>query len=548
MYTSMRFLFFMIIIAESMVLFPQYGGGTGTSGDPYLISTLDHLSALSGTTSDWNKHFKQTANIDASGTSSWEGGAGWSPIGNSTTNFTGSYNGQGYTISGLTLYRPITNGYFGFFGYISNATLQNIGLTGVSIAAKSVIGGLVGYVYLSNISNCYVTGSVGAEYDKVGGLIGHIYNGNIVECYSSASVSGGNSNSNGAYAGGFVGYNEAGAAFSRCYSTGSVTSYSYVGGFIGVHASNTIEDCYSRGNVSGKGGNSDGAGFVGVNAGTISRGYSTGSVSLTHPAGFAYSNFGTISNSFWDTQTSGQSSSAGGTGKFTSQMKLQSTFTDAGWSNTTWNMDTRNDGYPYLDWENPGGTPLPVELTSFTASVNDNNVVLNWETATEVNNYGFEIERVKSEELKVKNFTTLGFVPGAGNSNSPKSYSFADNDIENGTYLYRLKQLNTDGSFDYSNEISAVVSFIPDKFLLMQNYPNPFNGETIIKYQLPEDGFITIKLFNVLGNESGVIINEFKKAGPHTVIFRAGDLSSGVYYYRMSSGNISHTARMILIK
>ncbi|NUN08927.1 MAG: T9SS type A sorting domain-containing protein [Ignavibacteriaceae bacterium] len=192
--------------------------------------------------------------------------------------------------------------------------------------------------------------------------------------------------------------------------------------------------------------------------------------------------------------------------------------------------------------------PLPVELTSFTASVNDNNVVLNWETATEVNNYGFEIERVKSEELKVKNFTTLGFVPGAGNSNSPKSYSFTDNDIENGTYLYRLKQLNTDGSYNYSNEITAVVAFIPDKFLLMQNYPNPFNSETVIRYQLPTDVFVKMEIYSTPGDKVAAPVNQFQKAGVHTIKFDALDLPSGIYFCEFTAGKYKSVKKFIILR
>ncbi len=550
------------VILLNFVLFAsllraQYGGGSGTSGDPYLISSLTHLETLSNTSSDWNKHFKQTVNIDASGTSSWNGGAGWSPVGNSSTNFTGSYNGQGYTISGIYINRT-SNSNIGFFGFINNATLQNIGLTGVTVSGSSVTGGLAGYVVSSNITNCYVTGTVGAQYDKVGGLIGAIWNGNITECYSTASVSGGNSNSSGYYAGGFVGHNDEGAAFSKCYSTGSVTSYDYIGGFIGVNDANTIENCYSRGNVSGKTGSSSGGGFAAVNNGTMSNCYSTGSVSMTNSGGFIYDNqgAGTISNCFWDTQTSGKSSSDGGTGKTTAEMKTASTFLDAGWSNAIWNLDTRNDGYPYLDWENPGGTPLPVELTSFTVILNGKLVILNWRTETEVNNDGFVIERASSFNGTGNRGTTsedewkaIHFVKGYGNSNSPKEYSFTDKTPPAGKVSYRLKQIDTDGSFTYSKEIEVNVA-APREYNLSQNYPNPFNPSTKIEFEVPATTRVQLELFNITGELVYTLTDKEYEPGYYEVELNAAKLglASGVYIYWLQTKDYFAVKKLLLAK
>ena len=157
-------------------------------------------------------------------------------------------------------------------------------------------------------------------------------------------------------------------------------------------------------------------------------------------------------------------------------MKASSTFTNAGWDPSVWYLDSEvNNGYPYLAWQNTGGSPLPVVLTTFTASNLGDNINLKWETATEVNNYGFEVQRaIQNSKLNIQNWNDIGFVKGSGNSNSPKNYSFIDDNPPAGTVEYRLKQIDNDGSFKYSSIVEA--SFMkPDNFALAQNYPNPFN-------------------------------------------------------------------------
>ena len=147
-------------------------------------------------------------------------------------------------------------------------------------------------------------------------------------------------------------------------------------------------------------------------------------------------------------------------------------------------------------------SPLPVELTSFIASAKDDNILLKWTTATEVNNYGFEIER--SQKSKVNSQTEwkkIGFVDGHGNSNSPKEYSYLDEWINYGSFYYRLKQIDTDGQFEYSNIIEVDAGNIPDGFVLEQNYPNPFNPITTIKFALAETQSAKLIIYDVLGNE-----------------------------------------------
>ncbi len=203
--------------------------------------------------------------------------------------------------------------------------------------------------------------------------------------------------------------------------------------------------------------------------------------------------------------------------------------------------------------------PLPVELTSFSGFVNNHNIKLNWATATEVNNYGFEIERntplnpLSRGEVEGM-WEKIGFVNGNGNSNSPKSYSFIDDDVSAESYLYRLKQIDNDGQFEYSKTIE--LSFIkPDAFSLEQNYPNPFNPTTIIRYTIPttplsfgEGLGVRLKVFDVLGNEAAVLVNETQQPGTYEAEFNADKLSSGIYFYRLQAGNIVETKKMILIR
>jgi hypothetical protein len=194
--------------------------------------------------------------------------------------------------------------------------------------------------------------------------------------------------------------------------------------------------------------------------------------------------------------------------------------------------------------DNTDNSALPVELTSFTASVKENIVNLSWQTETEVNNYGFEIER-KSEE---KAWAKIGFVEGYGNSNSPKNYSFRDDVITgSGIYFYRLKQLDNDGTFEYSQEISVIVGET-EQFSLQQNYPNPFNPVTKITFSLPEKSAVKLTIYNALGSKVKELVNENMDAGFHEIQFDANELSSGIYFTRLQSKKFNKTIKMLLLR
>jgi hypothetical protein len=187
--------------------------------------------------------------------------------------------------------------------------------------------------------------------------------------------------------------------------------------------------------------------------------------------------------------------------------------------------------------------PLPVELNSFSAKLSGNEIHLNWQTETEVDNYGFEIERNGFQE----DWTKIGFVEGHGNSNSPKEYSFIDKNINSEKYAYRLKQIDTDGSFTYSDVVEIDLK-LPDSFHLSQNYPNPFNPTTVINYQLPEAGKVTLSIYDILGNMVRTLVDEEKSAGNYKVEFDAAGLPSGVYFYILRAGSFVGSKKMLLLK
>jgi photosystem II stability/assembly factor-like uncharacterized protein len=196
---------------------------------------------------------------------------------------------------------------------------------------------------------------------------------------------------------------------------------------------------------------------------------------------------------------------------------------------------------------NNGGTP--VELISFTSTIEVNAVKLAWITATESNNSGFEILRLTHNN---NIWETIGFVPGFGTTTEPKSYSYTDKNITSGIYKYRLKQKDFYGTFTYSNEIEVEIDFTPEEFVLNQNYPNPFNPSTRIQYAIGSRQFVTLKVYDVLGNEIATLVNEEKPTGEYEVEFSPESSiknpASGIYFYQLKSGNFVETKKMLMIK
>jgi len=386
-----------LLISISLIADGQAPSGSGTEGNPYKIATLDNLLWMSTNDSSWVAYFEQIEDIDAADTQNWNDGAGFSRIGNSGIKFSGSYDGQCYSIDSLYIYRP-TKDYLGLFGYTDSATIINLGVTNVNITGDDVVGGLVGNnTNNSTINNCFITGNVNGDYNigglvgyshyaavansfstgnvdggwHVGGLVGRNYSSSVDTCYSTVDVTGtgnyigglvgecntistiedcystGSVNGTIGYVGGLVGYNY-NSAVNNSYSTGSVTGSVRVGGLVGYNiVSATVSNCYSTGSASGS---SYVGGLVGHNvmSATVSKCYSIGSVSgSSEKGGLVGWNEANVDNSFWDKETSYITYSSGGTGKTTTEMQDVATYTKL----TTAGLDSPWDfvGNPYDD-------------------------------------------------------------------------------------------------------------------------------------------------------------------------------------------------------
>lgn len=314
-----------------------YGGGDGTKTNPYQIWTAEQMNTIGANSYDWTKNFKLMADIDMSEYT----GTQYCIIGNSTTKFTGTFNGNGYVIRNLTYTTTLAVDYVGLFGWIENAFIQNLGIRNTSFASGGRnVGGLAGRNYRSTVTACYTTGSVsGVQY--VGGLIGFNYEGALVSCYSASTTSGDS------YIGGLVGRQYTGS-ISACYATGAASGSSYVGGLIGRNYQGKVICCYATGKLTA----------------AFSYGGICGDVTI----GGGYEDSGNI----WNTETSGTTASAMGTGKTTIQMKTISTYLEAGWDFSYSDGDRADwwmpeDDYPRIKFPVYVMTPEVVGMTQIEA-------------------------------------------------------------------------------------------------------------------------------------------------------------------------------------
>ncbi|MCF7805122.1 MAG: T9SS type A sorting domain-containing protein [Candidatus Marinimicrobia bacterium] len=538
---------------------PSYSDGSGTSGDPYLISSVSDLIGLSHYSDHWGKHFKQTADIsfntdetqvdwDGDGSADGSGTSGFSPIGNSDTYFTGNYDGQNYTINNLFINRPSTNN-IGLFGYAEMNTINNLGLINVDITGDDDVGALIGDA-TSSVSNCYSMGQI-SGYSDVGGLIGISTAYSISKCYSSCAVTGSS-----LYIGGLVGYST--TPISNCYSTGNVDGDNNVGGLVGQN-NNEISKSYSTGNVTG---NTDVGGLVGDNVSSVI-------------------------NSFWDTETSGQPGDDDGVGnqirtesnvygKTTSEMKTLATFTDVSTAglDTAWDFETNpnddmgnndywdidnsqsiNNGYPFLSWENGEDVSLPVELASFTGEYAKGSMQLTWVTESEIRNQGFILERwnVQNEAWQeIASFKTDAALRGQGSTSKRSVYTFTDHSVKTGQeYSYRLTDVSYAGEVKVHDDLVLQViatPTAPSVFRVQTPYPNPFNPTTTIVYSLPAEAPVRIAVYNITGQLVNVVYHQTQTAGNHQMSLSLPDYASGAYFLRISTPEHQQTRKLLLMK
>jgi len=226
---------------------------------------------------------------------------------------------------------------------------------------------------------------------------------------------------------------------------------------------------------------------------------------------------------------------------------------ELGWDPENTFFFTVNDDQITTTFFGSGNILLPIELSSFTASSSNKKVNLIWQTKTEVNNYGFEVERKSQSQTTslregALDWEKVGFVAGSGNSNSAKDYKFTDNTAAEGLYVYRLKQVDNDGTFSLSKEVEVEIKVMPVVYALEQNYPNPFNPGTTIKFSLPEKTNIKLSVYNALGEMVKELYNGEKSEGFHEVKFDASGLSSGMYFYKIESEAFTSTKKMLLVK
>jgi hypothetical protein len=216
-----------------------------------------------------------------------------------------------------------------------------------------------------------------------------------------------------------------------------------------------------------------------------------------------------------------------------------------------------------LDETSGGGEPLPVELQSFTVTRELQNIQLKWKTVAETNNYGFGIERKQvgglgfgsngqiinpKTQSSSQQWEKIGFREGNGNSNVPHEYVFNDLVVSAGQYSFRLKQIDRDGKFTYSQSVEVTISSIPTVFSMDQNYPNPFNPTTVISYQLSAVRQTSLIVYDVIGREVAVLVNEVKEAGYYSTQFDGTHLASGIYFARLTSGGKSQMRKLVLMK
>jgi len=201
------------------------------------------------------------------------------------------------------------------------------------------------------------------------------------------------------------------------------------------------------------------------------------------------------------------------------------------------------------DYSDTSQVIVPVELSSFTASLNGNSVNILWSTATELNNMGFEIERFSSS--LGSSWEKIAFIEGNGTTTEENHYQYVD-DFKyisvKGIVQYRLKQIDFDGTYEYSDVVEVNVDFTPKEYVLLQNYPNPFNPSTKIKYALPQSSRVNLTVYNAIGEVVSILVNKVQEEGFHEINFDASNLPSGIYFYRLVANENIQVKKMILMK
>jgi hypothetical protein len=527
---------------DTLGLFGYIGEGSGTDKgnitnlnlvDVEVNATHDHIGGLAA----YQDVSSSVENVHISGTI----------VGSDSSNYAGGLIGE-------------------VFGAVTNCSFDG------EIIGEFHLGGLIGGLNGGDVTTSHSSGTVKAHKDNVGGLIGRMSSGTVSNSYSTSDLSLRDINDKFIFdVGGFVGKVLDGT-ISQCYSQGNALSFrDRVGGFVGRNRGE-IYNCYSRGNVSGNNGASLTrlGGFVGWNErGKVINCYSTGAVTYddtSNPtnkgfAGAIDSNGSyEMTDNFWDTQTSGQTTTSGdATGKTTAEMKDFATYTDettvgltTAWDFVTnpnddagtddyWDMDqqgTVNDAYPILSWQDGADMLLPVRWLSFDGErISENVVELNWSTASELNNDQFEIQRSKSG----RDFATIGMLNGAGNSYEVVNYQFQDDNAPKETVYYRLKQIDYDGRYEYS-EIIVIHKESNLQTGELSIYPNPVSGTVNLKFPKYK-GDMQLEVLDM----SGLKIYTKQVSGKSSMSINTQQWPEGVYMVIFKNRNILLQQRIIVL-
>ena len=550
----------------------NYSSSNGLSGDPYFISSWQNLYWLSQNSDEWNKYYEQKENISfpQSGDDdihNWDGNKGFSPIGNITTKFTGSYYGQDHTIDGLYISRTSTSN-IGFFGYIDGASITQLGVTNVNINGYKEVGGLVGLSdQSSTVNDCFSSGSVSGGNDDTGGLVGcNINSAAITNCYSTCNVT------SVSYVGGLVGFNY--STINTSYCSGSVRGHYYLGGLLGDNNTGTVSNCYSFSNVYRNSGSYDSniGGFCGWCNATIEYCYSTGNVvyeDAGNPTskGFVGTNSsGSYTINFFDIGASNQLTGTGATGKTNNEMKgitTGNTISDWDWSTAIWERVGYN--YPRLI-DNPDPT-LPVTLSTFTAQYLNNTPTLHWVTQSETDNIGWNVYRNEEEEFSSSQKITNEMIQGNGTTSEPSYYIYNDtseNIIIGQTYYYWLESIDLGGeSHCYNQTVNIKIPDITEDPTYLEppivydfkNVPNPVNEATEFQFKLDKESMVSVSIYNIRGELVRILPTVLVEEEYIKGIYWNGKdengnaVKDGMYLYTLIvNGKLYQTRKLILLR
>jgi hypothetical protein len=518
------------------IVAPNAGDGSNTN--PYRIATLENLYWLAKNPGRWlGSYFIQVADINASRTREYGEGEGWVPIGISADfSFHGFYNGSGHTIDSLYI-NSLGSECLGLFGLSSYGQFESLGLTNEEFSGGGGVGGVIGVLLGGLITDCYSSGIVKGTGSDIGGIVGYTAWGGVINCFSSGRVEGTASN-----VGGIAGQLSTGSQLSNCYSKANVFGANDIGGLSGfVHPLASIDHSYAVGAVAG-------TGTVGGLAGGTNAAIDlNGGLNIT--------------SCFWNTESSHQDSSYGGSGRTTLQMITPATFSHAGWSGTFWHMDSEyNNGYPYLTWQNPNGTPLPLLpwLSGPAMSISFGLVPLHIpkEQGVLITNTGTDTLRITSVISTNHNFVlapATSEIAPSENFSLSVTFTPEDTSAQTGLIILATNTSNSPDTLVVSGRGTTLTEVrngprVPLAFSIDQNYPNPFNPTTLIQYDIPRTAPVLIRVYDLLGREAARLVDEVQRPGSYTVRYDGTNTPSGIYFYTIHAGDFHQVRKMLLIK